>query len=44
VRWPPGWKLVSLSNELVVGQIPAGKNVSTEADDICWDPSGGNDW
>jgi hypothetical protein len=44
MRWPPGWKFVSWNNVLVVGETPGGKNVSTEADDICWDPSRGNDW
>jgi hypothetical protein len=34
VRWPPGWELVSRSNELVVRQSPARKNLSTEAGDI----------
>jgi hypothetical protein len=29
VRWPPPG-----SNELVVGQLPVGKNVSIEAEDI----------
>jgi hypothetical protein len=28
VRWSPAWELVSWSNELIVGQLPAGKNVS----------------
>jgi hypothetical protein len=31
-------------NELVVEQSPAGKNVSTEAENIGSDPSPGNDW
>jgi hypothetical protein len=31
---PGSYKQNSWSNELVVGQLPAGKNVSTEADDI----------
>jgi hypothetical protein len=34
VRWPPVWELVSWSNELVVGQSPASKNLSTETADI----------
>jgi hypothetical protein len=34
VRWSPAWQLVSWSNGLFVGQSSAGKNVSTEADDI----------
>jgi hypothetical protein len=37
VRWPPACELKELiiwSSELVVGQLPAGKNVSTEAEDI----------
>jgi hypothetical protein len=34
VRWPPAWEFVSWSNELVVGQSPADKNLSTEAEDI----------
>jgi hypothetical protein len=34
VRWPSAWDLDSWSNELVVRQSPAGKNVSTEAEDI----------
>jgi hypothetical protein len=31
---PRCYKQDSWSNELIVGQSPAGKNVSTEADDI----------
>jgi hypothetical protein len=34
VRWLLAWELVSWSNELVVGQLPASKNVSTKAEDI----------
>jgi hypothetical protein len=34
VRWLPAWELVSWSNELVVGQLPAGKNVNMEAENI----------
>jgi hypothetical protein len=30
VRWPPAWELVSWSNELVVRQLPASKDVNTE--------------
>jgi hypothetical protein len=30
--------------KLVVRQSPAGKNVSTEAEDIVGDPSLGNNW
>jgi hypothetical protein len=33
VRWPPAWNLVSWSNELVVRQLPANKDVNTEAED-----------
>jgi hypothetical protein len=36
VRWPPAWELFSLSNELIVGQLPAGKNVGNKAEDIIW--------
>jgi hypothetical protein len=34
VRWPPAWELVSWSNDLVLGQSLAGKNVRTEAEDF----------
>jgi hypothetical protein len=30
MRWPPAWKLVSLSNELIVRKSPASKDVNTE--------------
>jgi hypothetical protein len=46
VRRVGGWceigtsLVVSWNNELVVGQSPAGKNVSMEAED----PSPGNNW
>jgi hypothetical protein len=33
VKWLPGWKPDSWSNGIVVGQQPAGKNVSTETED-----------
>jgi hypothetical protein len=33
VRWPPAWKLVSWSDELVMRQSPADKNVNTEAEE-----------
>jgi hypothetical protein len=33
VRWPPAWELVSWSSELVVVQWPAGRNLSTDAED-----------
>jgi hypothetical protein len=32
VRWPPAWELVSWSNECVVRQSPASKDVNTEAE------------
>jgi hypothetical protein len=34
VQWLPAWESGKWSNELVVGQSPAGKKVSTEAEDI----------
>jgi hypothetical protein len=34
VRWPPACELVSCSGELIVGHSPAGKNVSTDVEDI----------
>jgi hypothetical protein len=33
VRWPPAWELVSWSNELVVRQSPASKDVNSEAEE-----------
>jgi hypothetical protein len=32
VRWLLAWDLVSWSSKLVVGQSPAGRNVSTDAE------------
>jgi hypothetical protein len=46
VRWPSAWKLVTWSSELVVGQLAAGKNISTEAEDIVgirYEPTTGED-
>jgi hypothetical protein len=34
VRRPPAWESLNASTELVLGQSTAGKNVSTEAEDI----------
>jgi hypothetical protein len=34
LRWPPAWELVTLSKELIMGQSPAGRNVSSEAEGI----------
>jgi hypothetical protein len=33
MRWPPPWELVSWSNERVVSQSPASKDVNTEAEE-----------